>query len=334
MMNRDPAESLTQRVVDDPVAMLAEGRRLMQNRASSDEGMKLIADAAHAGSGDASHLVSLMAAMDTSTRERWAYALAYLGRGAKVGHVPSQKTVAFLAGDDAALAAITQGAVLPDSEWHRLHDAIDVEDWTRIPAQRILSAAPRIGIVEGLIAPRICDWIVERARPHMRRAQIYDPQDAQGRTSLARTNSEMRFAFEQLDLVMMFTAEKIAALTGFSVSNMEPPSVLHYLPGQEFRPHYDYLDPAIPAYAAAAAQTGQRVATLLIYLSEDFDEGATDFPEVRLRFKGRKGDAVFFHNVTPDGRPDTRTLHAGLAPTRGEKWLFSQWIRDKRLSAI
>lgn len=333
-MNEDAAQSLTRGDSHDPAALLAEGRRLMQNRASSDEGMKLIADAAHAGSGDAAHLISLMAAMDSSVGERWVYALAYLGRGAKAGHVPSQKTLAFLAGDEAALAAITQGAVLPDSEWHRLHDAIDIEGWTRTPAPRMLSLAPRIGTVEGLIAPRVCDWIVERARPHMQRAQVYDPQDAQGRTSLARTNSEMRFAFEQLDLVVMFTAEKIAALTGFSLSNMEPSSVLHYLPGQEFRLHYDYLDPAIPAYAAAAAQTGQRVATLLIYLSEDFDGGATDFPEARLRFKGRKGDAVFFHNVTPEGRPDTRTLHAGLAPTRGEKWLFSQWIRDKRLSAI
>ena len=32
--------------------------------------------------------------------------------------------------------------------------------------------------------------------------------------------------------------------------------------------------------------------------------------------------------------PDYESLHAGLAPTRGEKWLFSQWIRSKPVNAF
>lgn len=28
------------------------------------------------------------------------------------------------------------------------------------------------------------------------------------------------------------------------------------------------------------------------------------------------------------GKPDKATRHAGLPPTEGEKWLFSQWIRE------
>ena len=50
-----------------------------------------------------------------------------------------------------------------------------------------------------------------------------------------------------------------------------------------------------------------------------------------LRWKGRAGNALFFWNVEPDGRPDRRTAHAGLPPTRGEKWLLSQWIRGPAL---
>ena len=38
-------------------------------------------------------------------------------------------------------------------------------------------------------------------------------------------------------------------------------------------------------------------------------------------------DALVFWNLTPAGEPDYRTAHIGTAPTRGEKWLFSQWIR-------
>lgn len=36
-----------------------------------------------------------------------------------------------------------------------------------------------------------------------------------------------------------------------------------------------------------------------------------------------------FSNTDPAGAPDYATLHAGLPPTTGEKWLLSQWIRSK-----
>jgi len=67
--------------------------------------------------------------------------------------------------------------------------------------------------------------------------------------------------------------------------------------------------------------------TFLIYLNEGFDGGETAFPSLGRRYKGRTGDALFFYNAMPDGTPDRLTLHAGTPTTRGEKYLFSQWIR-------
>ena len=47
--------------------------------------------------------------------------------------------------------------------------------------------------------------------------------------------------------------------------------------------------------------------------------------------EGEPGDCMY---IVVKGRvqasiaePDGRTLHIGTAPTSGEKWLFSQWIR-------
>ena len=57
------------------------------------------------------------------------------------------------------------------------------------------------------------------------------------------------------------------------------------------------------------------------------DGGETDFPTLGWRYRGSKGSALFFWNVGADGLPDRRTLHASLAPTRGEKWLYSYWVR-------
>jgi hypothetical protein len=58
-------------------------------------------------------------------------------------------------------------------------------------------------------------------------------------------------------------------------------------------------------------------------------EGETEFPRLTWRFRGRKGDALFWWSVDAAGRPDQSTLHAGLPPQSGEKWLFSQWVRDR-----
>jgi len=42
------------------------------------------------------------------------------------------------------------------------------------------------------------------------------------------------------------------------------------------------------------------------------------------------GDILF--HLGGAGQPDRRTVHAGLALTKVEKWLLSQWIRDGALA--
>ena len=125
---------------------------------------------------------------------------------------------------------------------------------------------------------------------------------------------------------------KMAQAAELPVMAMESTAVLHYEPGEEFLPHFDFLDVNQPGPAKDVAGRGQRVLTFLISLNEGYEGGETDFPEIGKRWKGRKGNALFFWNVEPDGTPDRLTRHAGLPPTRGEKWLLSQWIRGRAVS--
>ena len=279
-------------------------------------------EAAHAGDGEAAHFVALMTASDLVQTDRWTYALAYLGRASKAGHVLARQTLAFLAGEDMA-----DIAGLSHADLHRLHDRIDLAAWLTTPAMRVLSEAPQICVIENLAPPRLRDWIIRRARPRMQRAKIYDGQGS-GASAAERSNSMAGFDFPDRDLAMMVLGENIARITGFALAEMESPIVLHYAVGEEFKPHHDYFDPALPAFADEIRRNGQRPATLLLYLNDGYEGGETDFPKLNFRFRGQPGDALLFWNVT-DGVPDPRTLHAGLAPTRGEKWLFSQWLRRR-----
>ncbi|HEX6741775.1 MAG TPA: 2OG-Fe(II) oxygenase, partial [Sphingomicrobium sp.] len=148
-----------------------------------------------------------------------------------------------------------------------------------------------------------------------------------------RDNSFLVLRIGEMNLLTEVIRERISAATNLPVPLFEPTQLLHYAVGQRFKPHHDFLDPANSAYHDSLGRFGQRIATFLIYLNGGYEGGETSFPRIGLSFRAEQGDALFFANVTRDGSPDLQTLHAGLPPTSGEKWVLSQWIRDRFPSA-
>ena len=160
-------------------------------------------------------------------------------------------------------------------------------------------------------------------------ALVYDPETGDGRREGARTNAAAQFTLERMDMVLAVVRERIARAAGLPVPGLEWTQVLHYAVGQSFDWHVDWLDPALPGYAADLARRGQRIATCLVFLNDDFEGGETAFEAGDLRHRGRKGDALLWANTLPDGSIDRRTRHAGLPPASGEKWVLSQWLRGR-----
>ena len=107
------------------------------------------------------------------------------------------------------------------------------------------------------------------------------------------------------------------AACGLPLYNMEATAVLHYAAGEESINHFDFVSPEIPGYDEEIARNGQRVLTFLVYLNDDYDGGRTDFPELGIAHKGRRGEGLFFVNALENNMPDLRTLHAGRPPTQG-----------------
>src|SRR5690606_35436408 len=124
---------------------------------------------------------------------------------------------------------------------------------------------------------------------------------------------------------------RIAFATGLPVVNMEGATVLHYDVGEQITNHYDFVDPSIPDYEDEVRVRGERVITFLGYLNDDYDGGETDFPRLGVRHKGRRGDGLYFVNALSTGAPDLRSLHAGRPPLRSEKWILSQFVRNRRV---
>ena len=62
---------------------------------------------------------------------------------------------------------------------------------------------------------------------------------------------------------------------------------------------------------------------------DDYEGGETAFPKLGIRHKGKRREGLLFVNALPSGPPDLRMVHAGTPPTSGEKWIVSQFIRNR-----
>lgn len=192
------------------------------------------------------------------------------------------------------------------------------------PQPQRLHPEVRIAVAEGFAPPGFADWIVDGARGRLESAPV---NDASG--TAVRTATTCALGPDRRDLVTAILQERAARLIGAPVACHEPPNVIHYAPGQEFRLHADFVEPSVPAFQEELRVLGQRVGTFVTYLNDDFEGAPTEFPQLGIAFRGRPGDAIFWANVLPDGRPDYRTGHQALPPSRGEKWVLSQWVRAK-----
>ena len=279
---------------------------------------------------------SLYATVQAATREGdpQAHLLMSVLRGAGIG-APQDWAAALdhleaaaHAGSDSARGQLTLlGDSGPADDWRVLRASIRIEDWLTPSQKQVLSTSPRVVSIDGFLSPAVCDWAISRARGRTERAKVFDIEAGAAADATGRSNSAFEFSFLELDLVVLLIRARIAATIGFPVTAFEPTQVLHYEVGQRFARHHDYLDPNLPGHAAEIGRRGQRAVTFLIYLNDAFDAGETHFPMLKLSRRCPTGGALYFGNVDTTGAPDPRTLHEGAAPTRGEKWLLSQWIR-------
>lgn len=272
------------------------------------DGVNIARLAAERGDAEAMHLCAMLAAQSEKLRDRWQTAIECLQRAADAGHALAASELEFCSRED-------------------IHALLDVTNLVR----HTVAEAPRIVTIESFVPAETCRWLIARASPRLTRAQVYDPGTGGGRYEHARTNSAVEFNIADSDLVLLLIRQRIAALLDVPCRNLEVTTVLHYSVGENFEEHFDFLDPAVPAYARDIADRGQRMATFLLYLNEEYTSGETTFPTLEWSYKGKTGDALLFWNLTPSGAPEPRSRHSGTPPSGGEKWLLSQWIRERTL---
>jgi predicted 2-oxoglutarate/Fe(II)-dependent dioxygenase YbiX len=316
----------------EPAAACRLGARLLVGREAPfapQEGLALIEQAAARDDADAvAHLATLTGA-GAWTRQSWPEALRLLLRAAELGSADARAQLVMLAGDVDAADAARAGE--PDNGvWQRLHASIDLERWVVPPLPRAVREAPRIWVVPGFTTPEICRWLIGRCQGRLQPSQMFDGQ----KTRFFATRTCRDFAFTIVDggVLLVLLRIRIGLATSLPVPHMEPPQIFHYAVGQEIKAHYDSVYDGEHGYGQAGTYRGDRLATLLLYLNDDYEGGELEFVHTGFCHRGQAGDAIFFASLR-DGKRDRLSLHAASPVTAGEKYIFSQWIHDRPFTA-
>ncbi|KAK9013078.1 hypothetical protein V6N11_041100 [Hibiscus sabdariffa] len=170
----------------------------------------------------------------------------------------------------------------------------------------VISWEPRASIYHNFLSAEECEYLINLAKPHMRKSTVVDSKTGK-------------------------TGDK----------HGEGLQVLHYEVGQKYEPHHDYFKDEFNT-----KNGGQRMATVLMYLSDVEEGGETVFPSAKgntsavpwwnelsecgkggLSVKPKMGDALLFWSMNPDATLDPSSLHGGCPVIRGNKWSSTKWMR-------
>ncbi len=188
-------------------------------------------------------------------------------------------------------------------------------------------AHPRVVVFGNLLSPEECDAIIDSAWPRMARSETVAEASEGSEVNAARTSRGMFFERGETEVVARLE-RRIARLLDWPLENGEGLQVLHYQPGAEYQPHYDYFDSKHASTPTILKRGGQRLSTLVMYLNTPKRGGATTFPDVKMAVAPVRGNAVFFSYAQPD--PTSLSLHGGAPVLEGEKWVATKWLRQGR----
>ena len=204
----------------------------------------------------------------------------------------------------------------------------------RAMGEQVIPARQQHGPVESFALPvsrDTIDALREYARPRLEPASVYGRQH-RGEQERRIRDSDQAVIAAPTDSLVFNSIERLVALAcGKALVQAEPMSILRYRPGQQYRWHRDYIQASSRSVRQELAQVGQRIHTGILYLSDDFTGGHTEFRDWELSLRVRSGECVSFSNVDADGEPDPASVHRGAPVESGEKWIGTLWFRSKRL---
>ncbi|KAH9403931.1 hypothetical protein TYRP_014443 [Tyrophagus putrescentiae] len=184
--------------------------------------------------------------------------------------------------------------------------------------------SPFIVMYHELISEKEINTLKEMATPILTRARV-QTEENDDEISKVRVSQTAWFSESSHPLVARLN-DRVEAVTGLAV-NMDNGNCVcgHYIP------HFDYLikdKPEEERVVDNQTRAGDRIATLMFYLSDVISGGATVFTRIGVRVTPVKGAAIFWYNLYRNGEGIIDTVHGACPVKIGSKWVANYWIRE------
>tara|TARA_R100001129_G_C5319847_1_gene247332 strand:+ start:408 stop:1151 length:744 start_codon:yes stop_codon:yes gene_type:complete len=189
---------------------------------------------------------------------------------------------------------------------------------------------PSIVVEDNVLSPALCEHIVNLAETKGLGDNLIN-RDGKPIQDKARTSKGAFFDYGDND-VLDGVIEALSGMCGLPPTRLEPVTIQRYQPGQEYKPHYDAFLPdemgEMPK-SAKIKEGGNRCVTMIAYLNDVQDGGGTVFPVLGLGIQAKQGRVLMFGNLDENKIAHPASLHMGLPPENGDKWIITFWFREK-----
>jgi prolyl 4-hydroxylase len=185
---------------------------------------------------------------------------------------------------------------------------------------------PYIVVYHDVMYDREIEIIKKLAKPKFRRATVQNQVTGELETAHYRISKSGWLKDEEHEVVRT-VSRRVEDMTGLSMETAEELQVVNYGIGGHYEPHYDFARKE-ETNAFKSLGSGNRIATVIFYMSDVEQGGATVFPAIKVTVTPEKGAAGFWFNLKKSGWGDFMTRHAACPVMVGSKWVSNKWIHE------
>ncbi|EEC09958.1 prolyl 4-hydroxylase alpha subunit 1, putative [Ixodes scapularis] len=189
-----------------------------------------------------------------------------------------------------------------------------------------INLKPYVIVMHDVVQDKDIEDLMAFAEPRLERSTTYTGNEMM--PSPERTSSTAWLNEDEAPIAVRMNSY-LRALLGMGTSDTDEEAeayqLANYGTGGHFLPHHDFLQDSLQADNSV---TGDRLATLMIYMTDVEEGGTTVFPNLGIRLTPKKGDAAFWWNLKASGDGERLTTHAGCPVLYGSKWIANKWFRS------
>ncbi|MDB5439148.1 MAG: hypothetical protein JWM33_1575 [Caulobacteraceae bacterium] len=282
-------------------------RQLLLN---SPQGADAVFAQANQGSARAMRMAAVLNAGGIQCERNWQSALDWLTAAAQRGDSDAQGELVGMCHDTAVIDQMTALArrdlSFPTDIWMQLRDGVDLEKLLSAPTDTYgLNDTPLVLALTDLASSHLCAWLRGRAAVHLKPSAGY---------------FEMEFNLGNTGLPLLALRERVSRF--LETPHLLPTTLRRYARREHEALHFERRLPP-----SNEPDVGLSVASLRLFLNEDYLGGHVEFPHLGIAYRGKLGHALIWADTQKDGRADPLCESAVQEIQQGEQWVLAQRAR-------